>query len=150
MMPTDQTDDINEITENFKMLDDWEDRYRYLIELGSKLTRFGRVERTPENKVHGCVSQVWIAGRLEERDGASVMVFSGDSDAHIVRGLMTILFTACSQRRAEEILKTDIHSIFAKIGLDEHLTPQRGNGLTSMVERIRQDARLVMRRDRAD
>ena len=148
-MSTDQAKDINEITENFKMLDDWEDRYRYLIELGSKLTRFGGVERTPKNKVHGCVSQVWVTSRLEDCDGASVMVFSGDSDAHIVRGLMTILFTACSRRRAEEILEIDIHSIFTKIGLDEHLTPQRANGLTSMVERIRQDARLAVLQNRA-
>jgi cysteine desulfuration protein SufE len=133
---------IDEITENFSLLDDWDDRYRYVIELGRMLAPLPEAERTDANKVQGCASQVWLASAVE-RDGAAGPLLSlvGDSDAHIVRGLIAILFALYSGKPAREILSTDAVAVFDRLGLREHLTPQRSNGFRSMVERIRADAR---------
>ena len=130
------------IRSDFALLDDWEDRYRYVIELGRTLAPLADSERTDANKVRGCASQVWLATHVEPRPGgAPVLTFHGDSDAHIVRGLIAILFALYSGRTADEIVKLDAPATLAELGLKEHLSPQRSNGLASMVERIRRDAR---------
>jgi cysteine desulfuration protein SufE len=133
---------IDEITDNFSVLDDWDDRYRYVIELGRALAPFPEAARTLSNKVQGCASQVWLTTGVE-RNGAAgpVLRFAGDSDAHIVRGLIAILFAVYSDKPAQEILDIDALALFDRLGLREHLTPQRSNGLKSMVGRIRTDAR---------
>lgn len=132
---------IDEITENFDLLDDWDDRYRYLIELGRMLAPFPDEARSEANRVLGCASQVWLTTEIEP-DGAAgpVLRFSGDSDAHIVRGLIAILFAVYSGKPARDILRTDAQGLFERLGLREHLTPQRSNGLKSMVGRIRAEA----------
>ena len=136
---------IDEIIENFEFLDDWEDRYRYVIELGKMLPAYPEAERTDANKVQGCVSQVWLATHVDrESDGPVRLTFEGDSDAHIVRGLVAILLTLYNGLSAQEILKADIEALFNRIGLRDHLTPQRSNGLSSMVQRVRADAQAAL------
>jgi cysteine desulfuration protein SufE len=133
---------IETIRADFALLDEWEDRYRYLIELGRRLPAFPDTLRTDANKVRGCVSQVWLASALRRNGGAApVLEFQGDSDAHIVRGLVAVLFALVQGRTPEEVLATDAKALFADLGLAEHLTPQRSNGFFSMVERVRADAR---------
>ncbi|MDP3896184.1 MAG: SufE family protein [Mesorhizobium sp.] len=134
---------IDRIFEDFEFIDDWEERYRYVIELGRDLPAFPERARTPENKVQGCVSQVW----LETTRGTGpdpVIEYKGDSDAHIVRGLVAIMLALFSGRRASEIATTDAEAVLRKLGLDEHLTPQRANGLRAMVTRIRRDAEAAL------
>jgi cysteine desulfuration protein SufE len=136
---------IDEIIENFALLDEWDDRYRYLIELGRALPPLPEHARTDANKVQGCASQVWLATSVHPNGaGGPVLTFAGDSDAHIVRGLIAILFALFSGRPAREILSTDAIALFGRLGLREHLTPQRSNGFRSMVERIRRDANAAM------
>lgn len=140
------TASIDEMIDDFELLDDWEDRYRYVIELGRELEPLPEDVRTPENKVKGCVSQVWLSTRVRAGgNGEPVLSFRGDSDAHIVRGLIAILFAMYSDKSPSSILETDPESVFDRIGLTEHLTPQRSNGLFSMVARIRADAREALR-----
>jgi cysteine desulfuration protein SufE len=136
---------IDAIRADFDLLDDWEDRYRYVIELGRSLPPLPDRLRTEANKVRGCASQVWLASEAHAArpDTGPVFEFQGDSDAHIVRGLIAILFAMYGGKTAEEILGTDAHAVFAGLGLAEHLTPQRSNGFFSMVERIRSDARSL-------
>ena len=132
---------LDQIRTDFAFLDDWEDRYRYVIELGRTLTSLPESQRTETNKVRGCASQVWLATLVEEGPGGqSRLSFLGDSDAHIVKGLIAILFAVHSGQTAREILATDAQAIFGTLGLNEHLTPQRSNGLASMMSRIRSDA----------
>jgi cysteine desulfuration protein SufE len=135
---------IEDIIENFALLDEWDDRYRYVIELGRKLAPLGEDERIDANKVQGCVSQVWLATTIEHRDGRPFLVFVGDSDAHIVRGLVAILIALLSGRPAAEIATADPIALFGRLGLGEHLTPQRSNGFRSMVARMHADARAVL------
>jgi cysteine desulfuration protein SufE len=130
---------IDALIDDFRYLDDWEDRYRYVIELGKALPPLGDEERTDANKVRGCASQVWMVSETK-RPGDPVVTFRGDSDAHIVRGLIAILLALYSGRPAKEIVEMDPESVFAQIGLREHLTSQRSNGLTAMVSRMRTDA----------
>ncbi|MDP2621334.1 MAG: SufE family protein [Hyphomicrobiales bacterium] len=133
---------IDRILEDFEFLDDWEDRYRYVIELGRGLEPLDEAWRTPENKVQGCVSQVWLHSELRRDDGnGPALVLHGDSDAHIVRGLIAILFALFSGRTPRAVLEADPNQVFERLDLREHLTPQRSNGLTAMVERIKRDAR---------
>jgi cysteine desulfuration protein SufE len=136
---------IDEIIENFSLLDEWDDRYRYVIELGRSLAPLDERDRREANKVQGCASQVWLATtvRPNGQDGP-VLLFVGDSDAHIVRGLIAILLTIYSGKHARDILKTDAVALFERLGLREHLTPQRSNGFRSMVERIKTDARAAL------
>jgi cysteine desulfuration protein SufE len=136
---------IEDIRSDFAMLDDWEDRYRYLIELGRSLPPLPDALRTDANKVRGCASQVWLASepRANGSGGRPLLELQGDSDAHIVRGLIAVLFALFQGRTADEILKTDAKAVFAELGLQDHLTPQRSNGFFSMVERIRNDARAL-------
>jgi cysteine desulfuration protein SufE len=137
--------DIDDIIDNFSVLDDWDDRYRYLIELGRELPPLAEVAHNDANKVQGCASQVWLDTSVRP-NGASgpVLTFVGDSDAHIVRGLIAILFATYSGKAAKDILATDALVLFERLGLREHLTPQRSNGFRSMVERIRADARAAL------
>lgn len=137
--------DISGIIENFESLDDWDDRYRYLIELGRELPAMSAAAHSDANKVQGCASQVWLdtSVRPNGADGP-VLTFVGDSDAHIVRGLIAVLFAIFSGQHATEILSIDAVALFEKMGLREHLTPQRSNGFRSMVERIRADARSAL------
>jgi cysteine desulfuration protein SufE len=136
---------INEIIDNFALLDEWDDRYRYLIELGRALTPLPDGARTDSNKVQGCASQVWVATNVRPNGPAGpVLDFIGDSDAHIVRGLIAILLALYSGKHAREILETDAIALFERLGMREHLTPQRSNGFRSMVERIRADARATL------
>ena len=139
------TTTIDDIIDNFALLDDWDDRYRYVIELGRTLAPLPEELRTDANKVQGCASQVWL-GTSVARNGASgpTLSFVGDSDAHIVRGLIAILFALYSGKSARDILDTDAVALFEKLGLREHLTPQRSNGFRSMVERIKSDARSAL------
>ena len=137
--------DIDEIIGNFAVLDDWDDRYRYLIELGRELPPLAEAAHSDANKVQGCASQVWLDTTVRPNGaGGPVLTFAGDSDAHIVRGLIAILFAVYSGKSAREILNTDAVKLFEGIGLREHLTPQRSNGFRSMVERIRSDARTTL------
>jgi cysteine desulfuration protein SufE len=136
---------IDDIVENFSLLEEWDDRYRYLIELGRTLPPLPEAVRCDANKVQGCASQVWLATRVRPNGaGGPVLAFDGDSDAHIVRGLIAVLFALFSGRHAREILSTDAIALFEKLGLREHLTPQRSNGFRSMVERIRRDAAAAL------
>ena len=137
--------DIDDIIDNFSLLDEWDDRYRYLIELGRELPPLAPEAHTDANKVQGCASQVWLDTDVRPSGaGGPVLTFVGDSDAHIVRGLIAILFALYSGRNAKDILTADAVALFEKLGLREHLTPQRSNGFRSMVERIRSDARAAL------
>lgn len=131
---------FEDILADFELLDDWEDRYRYVIELGRKLEPLPETARNPANKVQGCVSQVWLATHVDRGGGAPRLTFIGDSDAHIVRGLIAILFALYSGKSAEDIVTIDAAQRLAELHLKEHLTPQRSNGLMAMVKRIRADA----------
>ena len=137
--------DIAEIIDNFEVLDDWDDRYRYLIELGRELPPLAPAAHNDANKVQGCASQVWLETdvRPNGADGP-VLNFLGDSDAHLVRGLIAVLFAIFSGRTAKDILAVDAIALFERMGLREHLTPQRSNGFRSMVERIRRDANAAL------
>jgi len=136
---------IDEILENFALLDEWDDRYRYVIELGRTLPPLADSAHIDANKVQGCASQVWLLTQVKPDGSAGpVLSFEGDSDAHIVRGLIAILFALYSGKGAREILATDALAIFDRIGLRENLTPQRSNGLRAMVERIRNEARTAL------
>ena len=136
---------IEEIVENFGLLDEWDDRYRYVIDLGRALTLLPGEAHVDANKVQGCASQVWLLTDIKP-NGASgpILTFQGDSDAHIVRGLIAILFALYSGKSARDILTIDSLALFDRIGLRENLTPQRSNGLRSMVERVRAEARVAL------
>ena len=130
---------IEAIREDFSFLDDWEERYRYIIELGNDLAPYPESARDDRHKVHGCVSQVWLD--TERGTGPDpVITFRGDSDAHIVRGLVAIMLALFSGRHASEIVRIDAEDVMQQLGLVEHLTPQRSNGLRAMVRRIQEEA----------
>ncbi|MBO6757751.1 MAG: SufE family protein [Roseibium sp.] len=134
------TTSIEDIIETFEFLDDWEDRYKYLIDLGRDLPALPESERTDQYKVRGCVSQVWLVTDIDRSGPEPVIRYRGDSDALIVQGLVAIVLALFSGRTAREILDADVDSVFKKLGLEDHLTPQRANGLRSMIARIRNDA----------
>ena len=134
----------DDLIADFEFLDNWEDRYRHVIELGKKLPPFPEAERNDTNKVQGCASQVWLISHVKEPPAGPLLEFEGDSDAHIVRGLVAVLLQLVSGRTPKAIMETDILGVFRQIGLEGHLTPQRSNGLRSMVERIRGHARNAM------
>jgi cysteine desulfuration protein SufE len=139
MLPT-----VDEIVSNFELLDDWDERYRYLIELGRMMAPLPQDAYTEANKVRGCASQVWLETRIDRRNGDPVLHLRGDSDAHIVRGLIALLLSLYSGKSAPDILGADALGLFQELQLSEHLTPQRSNGVRSMVERIRSDARAAL------
>ena len=136
---------IDEIIENFTLLDQWDDRYRYVIELGRALPPLPENGHNEENKVRGCASQVWLVTHVKPNGAAGpTLSFDGDSDAHIVRGLIAIVIALYSGKTAREILDIDALELFDRIGLREGLTPQRSNGLRSMIERIRAEAKAAL------
>ncbi|MGB8401138.1 SufE family protein [Bradyrhizobium sp.] len=135
---------IDEIRENFALLDEWDDRYRYVIELGRTLDPMPEQQHSAANKVQGCASQVWLSRQIDRSRNEPRLNYLGDSDAHIVRGLIAILLTLYSGRTPQQILATDAIAVFDEFGFRDHLTPQRSNGLRAMVERIRSDARQAL------
>jgi cysteine desulfuration protein SufE len=136
---------IDEIRDNFALLEEWDDRYRYVIELGRMLDPMPEAQHSADNKVNGCVSQVWLSKQLDRSQaGKPRLKYLGDSDAHIVRGLIAILLTLYSGHTPQQILDTDAIAVFDEFGFRDHLTPQRSNGLRAMVERIRADAREAL------
>ena len=137
--------DLEDLVEEFDLLGDWEERYRYVIELGRELAPLTDAERNDANKVRGCASQVWLETRTEGGPGETTrLYFSGDSDAHIVRGLVALAIAIHSGHTAQEILTTDAFAIYERLGLAAHLTPQRSNGVRAMMERIKNDARAAL------
>lgn len=133
---------IDQIYDDFAFLDEWEERYRYIIDLGAGLPAYPEEARDAVHKVQGCVSQVWLNSTI--REGADpAITYEGDSDSHIVKGLVAIVLALYSGRRASEILAIDADGVLKRLGLDEHLTPQRANGLRSMIKRIRMEAATV-------
>lgn len=135
---------ITELLSDFDVLDDWEDRYKHVIELGRELPPLADSERVAENKVRGCASQVWITSQTQGPAGEPVLTFRGDSDALIVKGLIAIAFMIYSGKPAREILATDAGEILGKLGLSGHLTQQRSNGFASMIQRIKHDAKAAL------
>lgn len=136
---------LDEIRADFALLDDWEDKYRFVIELGRMMPTLDEAHRTADNKVRGCASQVWLSTDWPRGEAeAPTLAMEGDSDAHIVRGLIAILLAIYSGRTAKQVLDTDARAIFGELGLSDHLTAQRSNGLNSMVERIRADASAAL------
>jgi cysteine desulfuration protein SufE len=136
--------DFETIREDFAYLDDWEDRYRYVIELGHTLEPLGEAAHNESNKVRGCVSQVWL--ELEARtsaDGQVILHYRGDSDSHLVRGLIAVSMALFSDRAPKQILAIDALGAFRALGLEQHLTPQRSNGVRAVIERIRADAAVA-------
>jgi cysteine desulfuration protein SufE len=134
---------LDDIIADFELLDDWEDRYRYIIDLGRQLDPLPDSARVEGNKVQGCVSQVWL--QTSKGDGADPAIqYRGDSDAHIVKGLVAIILALYSGQTASTISSTDANTLLKKLGLNEHLSPQRSNGLRAMVARIQRDARLAL------
>jgi cysteine desulfuration protein SufE len=134
---------IDDIIADFDFLDDWEDRYRYVIDLGRDLKPYPESARDALHRVKGCVSQVWLKSTLSD-DADPVIDYVGDSDAHIVRGLVAIMMVLYSGKNASEILAVNPEAVLKKLGLDEHLTPQRSNGLRAMIGRIRSEAQAVL------
>lgn len=135
---------IEDLLADFELLEDWEDRYRHVIDLGRDLPPLDEAARTPGNKVRGCASQVWITSMANGPEDDPVIHFSGDSDALIVKGLIAIAFMLYSGKPASEILKTDAAAVLGQLGLSDHLTPQRSNGFASMIARIKSDARTAL------
>jgi cysteine desulfuration protein SufE len=130
------TEDFQEIVETFEFLDDWEDRYRHVIELGKEMPALDEALRVEATKVDGCASQVWIVPKVEGQGPTGVFTFDGESDAMIVRGLIAILGALYSGQTLQAVVDTDAAAAFAQLGLDQHLSAQRSNGLRAMIERI--------------
>ena len=140
------TERFEDIAADFELLDDWEDRYRYVIELGRAMPPLDEALRVPATKVEGCASQVWIAPRLEGEGAAARFDFSGDSDAMIVRGLIAVLHALYAGLGPAAVLAVDAPGELGRLGLDQHLSSQRSNGLRSMVRRIRAIAQTALER----
>lgn len=134
---------LETIQSDFELLDDWEDRYRYIIDLGRDLAPLSEAEKNEVTKVPGCVSQVWlVTSHASEVD--PIIEFKGESDAHIVRGLVALVLAIYTNKHATEIMNIDAMAILKSLGLDQHLSPQRSNGLKAMIDRIRQEATLAI------
>lgn len=137
------TDTIEDIIESFSLLDSWEDRYRYIIDLGRSLPPLASEEKVEAHKISGCVSQVWLVA-IRDPSPDQRLHFKGDSDAHIVRGLVAILLAFYNNKTAVDILSADIEGLFTTLNLRENLTPQRANGLKSMISRIQAEAHAAL------
>ncbi len=131
------TEAFEEIAETFEFLDDWEDRYRYVIDLGKQMEPLEPAFRVPATKVEGCASQVWLLPEIEGEGGGARFRFRGESDAMIVRGLIAVLKALYNGLTVGEVLKVDAGGELARLGLNDHLSSQRSNGLRAMVQRIR-------------
>lgn len=130
------TEDFQEIVETFEFLDDWEDRYRHVIDMGKTMPPLDEALRVPATKVDGCASQVWIVPHIEGNGPEAVFTFQGESDAMIVRGLIAILSALFNNVTVQQVVDTDAAAAFAQLGLDQHLSAQRSNGLRAMIVRI--------------
>ena len=128
---------FDEIADNFDFLDDWEDRYRYVIELGKDMSPLDDTRKVPATKVEGCASQVWLVPEISGQGGDAVFTFRGDSDAMIVRGLIAVLIALYDGLKVSEISGIDATAELGRLGLNDHLSAQRSNGLRAMVQRIR-------------
>lgn len=137
-------DRLDELKADFELLDDWEDRYRHVIELGKDLPELPAADHNALNKVRGCASQVWITSNASGNPENPVLHFTGDSDALIVKGLIAIAFMIYSGKAARDIVAIDARPILDELGLASHLTQQRSNGFASMIERIKADARRAL------
>ena len=131
---------FDQLIDDFEFLDDWEERYKYVIELGRALDPLEDEARSPANKVQGCASQVWLLSQADDSGTIPVLTFRGDSDALIVKGLIAILHILLSGRPPRDIIETDVQAALGKLGLHEALTPQRSNGLAAMIGRLKSDA----------
>ena len=132
---------LEEILDNMEFLENWEDKYKYIIELGQSINNFDDALKNNSTKVNGCLSQVWLYSKINQnKNGEKVLNFMGDSDAFIVKGLIAILIAIYSEKKPSEILEIKHEDIFTKFGLQNHLSPQRSNGLLSMIQRIKDDA----------
>jgi cysteine desulfuration protein SufE len=135
---------IDDILADFELFDDWDERYRYLIDLGRRLEPLPETAKTDANKVRGCASQVWLQTRqVTGNDGKMRLSFKGDSDAHIVKGLVALILALFDRKTAQEILATNAEDVFGKLQLAQHLSAQRANGVRAMVERIKVEARMA-------
>ncbi|MEM8698063.1 MAG: SufE family protein [Pseudomonadota bacterium] len=128
---------FEEIVENFELFDAWEDRYRYIIDLGREMPELPDARRTDAAKVEGCASQVWLVPELRTEEGADRLYFDGDSDATIVRGLIAVLRALVSGQRVADIPGLDIEGELARLEMHQHLSGQRSNGLAAMVQRLK-------------
>ena len=135
---------LDEIVENFELLDEMDDRYRYLIELGRELEPLDATAHNDDNKVRGCASQVWVETRANGAGDDLRLRLRGDSDAHIVKGLIRLVFAQYGDRAPSEIVETEIEPLFERLGMSQHITRQRTNGVRAMVDRIKADARKAM------
>jgi cysteine desulfuration protein SufE len=138
--------DLATIRDTFALLEDWEDRYGYVMELGRALEPLSSDQKIPVNQVSGCASQVWIVTDVNSTTSPPILQLKGDSDAHIVKGLVAIVLTIYSGKNAQEILNTDALDIFADLGLSDHLSSQRANGVRAVMARIRSDAQSALGR----
>ena len=134
---------IDELIENFELLEDWEDKYRYLIDLGAKLPPLPPELQTDEWKVSGCQSQVWLVPEVVMENGQKLLDFKGSSDAAIVKGIVAVVLTIFAHKTPQEIKEIAVEDIFAKLGLSEHLSPSRRNGLSAMTDKVRYYAEVL-------
>ena len=131
---------IEDLVTDFEFFDNWEDKYKYIIELGKNCPSLNENEKNNENKVDGCASQVWLITKKEKLNNKIILKFKGDSDALIVKGLVVILFSIFSEKSPDEIIKIDAFEKLRNLDLERNLTMQRSNGLSSMVKRIKEEA----------
>ena len=131
---------IEDLITDFEFFDNWEDKYKYIIELGKNCPSLNENEKNNDNKVDGCASQVWLITKKEELNDKIILKFKGDSDALIVKGLVVILFSIFSEKSPDEIIKIDAFEKLRNLDLERNLTMQRSNGLSSMVKRIKEEA----------
>lgn len=129
---------LHALEEDFSLFSDWEERYGYVIELGRDLPPLPDADKTEANRVRGCASQVWLTSAYDP--ASRRLTFRGDSDAHIVRGLVALMIRLLSGRTPEEIAGVDVRAVMSRLGLDEALTPQRSNGLAALVARMQSAA----------
>jgi cysteine desulfuration protein SufE len=138
------TQTIDAILSDFDLFDDWDERYRYLIDLGRRLQPLPDSAKTERNKVRGCASQVWLETRRStDASGRTCLSFKGDSDAHIVKGLVALILALFDGKTPQDILSTNAEDVFGKLQLAQHLSAQRANGVRAMVERIKAEARAA-------
>ena len=136
---------FEEIAETFDFLDDWEDRYRHVIDMGKAMSPLEDALRVPATKVEGCASQVWLVPQVDGTGESAVLTFRGDSDAMIVRGLIAVLIALYSGQSAQSVMAIDAHAQLGRLGLNEHLSAQRSNGVRAMVARIRAYAQTAIK-----
>ena len=131
---------IEDLITDFEFFDNWEDKYKYIIELGKNCPSLNENEKNNNNKVDGCAGQVWLITKKEKLNDKIILKFKGDSDALIVKGLVVILFSIFSEKSPDEIIKIDAFEKLRNLDLERNLTMQRSNGLSSMVKRIKEEA----------